>query len=64
MEQVVPSLGEAVDVSLIDELVMRGRSATLVDAEEVLLSHIWFIWRVAKMLRGKSLPIWIFGVRR
>lgn len=34
-------LGQTVDVSLIDELVVRGGGAALVDAEEVLLGYIY-----------------------
>lgn len=34
-------LGKTVDMSLVDELVMRGSGAALVDTEEVLLGYIY-----------------------
>lgn len=50
MEQVVSALRQTVDVSLVDELVVRGSGAALVDAEEVLFGYIRFVWGVAEML--------------
>lgn len=63
VEQVVPALGQTVDVSLVDELVVRGSGAALVDAEEALLGNIRFVWGVAEVLRSESLPIWVLWVR-
>lgn len=64
MEQVVPSLGQAVDMALVDKLVVWGICATLVNAEEVFIRHIRFVWRLGEVLRGEGLSVGVLGVRR
>lgn len=49
-------------MSLVDELVVRWSGAALVDAEDVLLGNIRFVWGVAEVLRGESLPVWVLWV--
>lgn len=34
-------LGQIVDMSLVNKLVVRGSGAALMDAEEVFLGNIW-----------------------